>query len=161
MRKDSWIENEQRFHAIITERSLINIISPYFQWDALKLIPTALALGGRFICVESFQETWENLNLARKEMCIEKLKIPRYNRYLTLRHIKYLTEEANLKFCESHFSIHHLSTHFYLTRVLHYLVRPARGKLINNQFVKFMNIGFGPGVGEYAPIQFHAYRNSF
>ncbi|GAB4015031.1 MAG: hypothetical protein Fur0010_13670 [Bdellovibrio sp.] len=145
---------------VITERVLINLLNDFDKSHAFSSIKQALKPQGRLLMSESFIETWKNMNAARKEMRLEPIAQSKQNRYMTYDNLKELTDIgfAELK---SEFSAHHLSTHFYITRIFHHLVRPEGGKLEQTEFVKFFNHALGPGIGEYSPIQFRVFEKMF
>ncbi len=151
------IKQMEPLDVIITERSLINILSWPQQYQALQNIYSALKSGGHFIMVESFREPFENLNQARREMGLENLEVSYQNRYFNHALPKYM-QKIGFHECETHLDKNYLSTHFYLTRVLHPVIRPDKGRLRDNMFVYFFSHVLEPAVGEFSPILFHMYQ---
>ena len=60
---------------------------------------------------------------------------------------------------ESVVSSNYLSTHFFVSRILHQLIRPDGGKVKYSHLVSFMAEGFGPGVGNYSPVLFRSFKS--
>jgi len=142
---------------IITERVLINIFNPNERIMAIENFQNLLNKGGRYILIESFVESWENLNKARKEMVLDLIPQSPQNRYIDEGLIKTMGE---LGFSEINgvFPSNYLSTYFYLTRIFHHLFRPKGGKKEGSEFVKFFNEVLGPSNGNYSPIQFRVFE---
>lgn len=152
MRKDDFFKNNS-FDIIISQRSVINIIGKQKQVAALGNIADALTEHGHYLLSESFYESWANLNHARAEFQMEEIPISKHNLFLTESRLQTLTKA---KMCEYHhdFGRHYLSTHFYLTRVLHPLLKRPGDRAVAPHFVKFLSAGMGPNIGDYCPIQF-------
>jgi ubiquinone/menaquinone biosynthesis C-methylase UbiE len=152
--------NPGKAHIIITERVLINILSWEKRQQAFSNIVRLLHPEGRYIMMESFRVNLENLNRARRENRLAAIKSSNHNQYLTEKEITKFKNQGVLE-VPGFFEKNHLSTHFYIGRVLHHLVRPKGGKVENTEFVNFFNLALPPGVGEYSPILFRVFEKSF
>lgn len=144
----------------ITERVIINLLNDFDKERAFQSIARVLNPQGRYLLCESFVETLLNLNNARREMRLEAIPQSKQNRYMTEDHIKEV-EKTGFTEIIGVLSKHHLSTHFYLTRVFHHIVRPEGGKLEQTEFIRFFNLALGPGVGDYSPIQFRVFEKKY
>ena len=142
---------------IITERVLINIFNPNERMQAIRNLHSLLNKNARYILIESFVESWENLNKARKEMVLDAIPQSAQNRYIDEDLIKNLLEIGFLEI-EGVFPPNYLSTYFYLTRIFHHLFRPKGGRKEGSEFVKFFNEVIGPSKGNYSPIQFRVFE---
>jgi ubiquinone/menaquinone biosynthesis C-methylase UbiE len=148
----------EKVDIIITERVLINIFNPNERILAIKNFYGLLKKGGRYLLIESFVESWENLNKARKEMVLDTIPQSPQNRYIDEDLIKTMVE-IGFSEIKGVFPPNYLSTYFYLTRIFHHLFRPKGGKKEGSEFVKFFNEVIGPSKGNYSPIQFRVFEN--
>ena len=142
---------------IITERVLINIFNPNERVLALKNFYELLNKGGRYLLIESFVESWQNLNHARKEMVLDLIPQSPQNRYIDEELIQSM-KEIGFSEIKGVFPPNYLSTYFYMTRIFHHLFRPQGGKKEGSEFVKFFNEVIGPSKGNYSPIQFRVFE---
>ncbi len=149
----------EKVDMIITERVLINIFNPNERIMAIKNFYNLLNERGRYLLIESFVESWQNLNIARKEMLLDQIPQSPQNRYIDEELIKQMGE---LGFNEMPgiFPPNYLSTYFYLTRIFHHLFRPKGGRKEGSEFVKFFNEAIGPSKGNYSPIQFRIFEKN-
>lgn len=147
----------ESFHAVLTERVLINLMDQADQLAAARQISAALVPGGVYIMVECFEEPMKNLNAARAELLLPPMPPAHHNLYL------------NEDFCQAmasfglvekrgHLPANTLSTHYFNARVLHELVRPENGAIRNTHFVKFFDQALPPAVGNYAPVLFRVFK---
>ncbi len=143
------------YDVIITKRVVINLLRAKEQESALKNIESALNTGGSYLMIESFKEGFNNLQKARLENAFYPLKISQHNRYISLDQLKVF---KNLEKVETNFKSNHLSTHFFIKRVLHPLLRKEGTRVKDTHLANFLIEGFGPGVGEYSPIQFFHFK---
>lgn len=151
--RDPTTFSDAPFDIIYSQRSVINILGKQKQVLSLKNLAHALSDQGHYLLSESFYESWAALNHARFEFKMEEVPISKHNLFLTESRLQTLTK---FKMCEYHHSFgrHHLSTHFYLTRVLHPLLKRPGDRSVAPHFVKFLSQGIGPNIGQYSPIQF-------
>lgn len=147
----------QKVDIIITERVLINIFNPNERIMAIKNFLSLLNKGSRYLLIESFVESWENLNKARKEMVLDTIPQSPQNRYIDEEFIGQMREMGFTEI-KGVFPPNYLSTYFYLTRIFHHLFRPKGGKKEGSEFVKFFNEVIGPSKGNYSPIQFRVFE---
>ncbi|MDH5581916.1 MAG: class I SAM-dependent methyltransferase [Bdellovibrionales bacterium] len=142
---------------IISERVLINILTWKEQYQAFKNISNQLNSGGHFIMIESFQPPLVRLNHARKEFGEAPLPVSYQNRYFNNLLYGYMTKLGFIE-KEGFLEKNYLSTHFYLTRVLHPAIRARKGRLKDTMFVEFFNQALPSAVGDFSPILFHLFQ---
>lgn len=157
--KESFRELGEEFDLIITERVVINLLSWPEQHQAIKNISSLLKDQGRYIMVESFRESWELMNEARKEMGLPPVEQSAHNRFLNEK-VTVALSKLGLKEIPGQKPYNSLSTHFYLTRVFHPSVRPHGGKTKESHFVRFFKAALAPNIGNYSPIQFRVFEKS-
>ena len=148
----------QKFDVILSERSIINILEAGEQKKALHNIADSLVADGMYFQAESYFEPLVNLNRARREMQLPNIEPSKHNRFLREFNIFTLRDHKDLIEIESVIPSNYLSTHFFVSRVLHQLIRPDGGKVKYSHLVDFMVEGFGPGVGSYSPILLRSFR---
>lgn len=146
--------------AVYTERTLINILDWEEQQLALHEIGRVLKPGGYYLMIEGFTDGWINNNKARKECGLPELKVSFHNKYFekkrffqNIKDIFTVLEPSQLGVgWEGLFPTNFLSSHYFISRVLHALI--TKGEHIpNTEFVKFFS--FLPPVGNYSPIQLY------
>ena len=147
------------YDIIYSQRAVINIRGKQKQVLALKNIAESLTDQGHYLLSESFYESWASLNHARAEFQLEEVPISKHNLFLTESRLQTLDK---FKMCEYHhdFGRHHLSTHFYLTRVLHPQLKKQGDRAVAPHFVKFFSEGLGPNIGSYSPLQFRWFEKN-
>lgn len=159
MRDEELLTSLGVFDVVLTERSVINLIGKKQQNLAFKLLSQCLKPNGYYLMAESFRESWLNLNQARKEFLLPEIPISKHNLYLTYGSLKYLSQ-LGLTLSQAPVARHYLSTFFYITRVLHPLLRPEGSQLKSPFFNQFMLNAMPPGCGEFSPIQFCLFQKT-
>lgn len=143
---------------IITERSVINLLSKEEQFCALTNISEILKDKGHYFFSESFEEPRSNINRARKQMNLaEDVKPSKHNLWLNEKDLETLSQNGMTEI-EGVLAKNHLSTHFYITRILHAIALPKGG--IADEFQNFFNQALPPAVGNYSPILFRSFLKS-
>lgn len=152
----------ETFDVVFTERCLINILSWVKQKKALFEIHRVLKKGGVYIMIESFKDGLANLNKARAELSLAKIKEPFHNRYFEKKELMeflknkfeyYMSDDPHLRFEEYQ---NFLSTYYFGSRVLYpSLIKPKEPKY-NTTFVKFFT--HFPSYGNYSPIQMYVVK---
>jgi ubiquinone/menaquinone biosynthesis C-methylase UbiE len=155
--KDQHLFQENSFDIIITERVIINLLSWKQQSLALSNIAYWLKDHGHYLMSESFREPWQELNQARREMAIPEVPISKHNRYLTKNLPKYMNKIGLSLYPSSQLASNFLSTHFYITRVMHPFIKPNGGRKKESHFATFFDQALPAGVGNYSPILFYHY----
>lgn len=142
---------------IITERSVINLLEWEWQRKAFENISHALKPGGHYIMVESFQETWAEMNRARVECGLAEIPISSHNRYLKLGAIDVLAS-LNLRKIAGVESVHGLSSHFFLSRIFQHLFTEGSGRPASERVWQFFGEALPNDTGQYSPILFHVFQ---
>ena len=143
--------------AIICQRVIINLLDPKDQLLALKNIIALAKPGASLLFIETFQRGLDNLNSARAEFSLSPIPPAVHNLPLAERFFESPYLKADYS---SVAKINALSTHFFVSRVLHEIALKATDSAFvrNSHFVNFVSNALPDGVGEYAPLQFHAFR---
>lgn len=144
------------FDIIITERSIINLSSQKQQRMAYQKISKWLKSGGHYLMIESYKEGLANLNHARRESGLEELSASPHNCYLT-KGTEKLLNNVGLKKGSCFLEENYLSTHFFLTRILHPLLMNKGQKVKEGPLVHFFNMAFPGALGDYSPIKLQHY----
>jgi SAM-dependent methyltransferase len=140
---------------LICQRVLINLLSEADSRSALDNIVALVRPQGRLLFIESFTAALLRLNEARAEFGLAPIPPAHHNKYLE----EDFFAHPRLQPCASEPPAprNALSTHYYVTRVLHSALSNAvHGEFKrNSHFVKFLSSALPEGVGDYAPLQFH------
>lgn len=142
---------------IITERVIINILSRKEQYRAIKNIGQMISPGGLYIMIESFLEPLRSLDKAREEMSMEHTRRSPQNKYISEAAVQKVIEN-NFFELEGIMPANYLSTHYYITRVLHKTIRPEGGRVKYTEFEKFFRAALPPSIGNYSPILFRVFE---
>ena len=143
----------------ISQRVLINLLSEDDQVTARNNLVRSASPHGVLIFIECFQTGLDALNAARSEFDLKPLPPAHHNLYLSDEFF----EEAGLAECTDllpESPKNFLSTHYYVTRVLHELALDGRPFVRNSHFVRFMSRALQQNVGEYSPIRAAVFRKS-
>lgn len=145
---------------VVTERSVINLLSKAEQNIAFTNIAAVINNGGHYIFSESFEEPKRNINRARKEMALPDDVAPsKHNLWLSEEDLE-LLPTLGLKEIDTSIPKNYLSTHFYITRVFHPCVLPGGGRAGAGEFQNFFNQALAPAIGNYSPILFRVFAKS-
>lgn len=143
---------------VISQRVLINLLAVEHQTIALNNLvrtvrrPTKGNCGGMMICIEAFQTPLQRLNAVRSEFELSPMPPAHHNLYLEdtfFRHpgLKDVSGKDGLP------PENFLSTHYFVTRVLHPLLLGARPFVRNSEFVRFFSQALAPNVGDFSPLR--------
>lgn len=150
-----------RYDMVVCQRVLINLLEPADQRQGLAELARILRPGGFLLSLEAFEEPLAHLNAARAEFGLSPLPPAHHNRYLSSDFYRaepslvpvtgpLLEPDLPDDFLPSNF----LSTHYFITRVLHPLaLGPDRPFIRNSHFVRFLTSALPHPVGDYAPIK--------
>lgn len=156
IREENFI-SDIKANIVICQRVLINLLDEEHQKNALnniletgkrdrKNIPTLL------IFIEAFQGPLENLNRARDEFELEPIKQAYHNQYLKDDFFDSPGLD-NSAVTLAGFQENFLSSHFYVSRVLHPGIIKSDNFKRNSEFVQFMSNTFKEPVGDYSPLK--------
>ncbi|MCX6718059.1 MAG: class I SAM-dependent methyltransferase [Candidatus Staskawiczbacteria bacterium] len=138
------------FDFVFTERCVINLLNQDDQKKALKNMADALKPGGSLILLEAFDDGFQKLNSARKNLGLEPIAPAYHNLYLDKDFVIGYLKSQNLEFVkESKF----LSSYFFGSRVIYPFFAKAVKKDIkyNTAFSRFFS--FLPSFGNYSQIK--------
>lgn len=149
----------ESFDIIITERVLVNLLSPRQQHKATQEIKKVMNEHSWYLMIESFHQEWRNLNEIREEVKLDPIKISKHNLYLKNKLIRKMLNEGYQEL-EPVLPSNYLSTHFFLSRVFHPMIRGNGHRVNDSKIVQFFNKAFPVGIGEYSPILFRKFTLS-
>ncbi len=139
------------------QRVIINLLDENDQKRALKNIGKIVKNGGIFACLECMKAALDNLNQARAEYDLSPIKPSFHNLYMDeeiFANLGNFQAFKNKNLPKKNF----LSTHYYISRVLHDLTLNSKPFMRNSHFVSFMTKAFSKNIGEYSPIQFFCFK---
>lgn len=148
---------------LICQRVIINLLDIEDQKTALNNIidkvtaPGESGRGGAMLFIEAFTSSLETLNEARSEFDFEPIPPAHHNLYLP----DDFFDHPNLApFARDILASNFLSTHYYVTRVLHPYFTQGKAFKRNSEFVKFFSEALEQNVGDYAPLKLNAFQKS-
>ncbi len=150
--------SEASYDAIICQRVLINLLDPNDQAAGLNNLARSLVPGGYLAVIEAFDAPLKNLNTARAEFGLPPLPPAHHNQYLsdTIFENEKSLESVNDPELPENF----LSTHYFVSRVLHPLALADRPFVRNSHFVSFLSQALQPAAGDYSPVRGRILRKS-
>ena len=142
------------FDLVLAERVIINLLDPAQQVAAFGEVARVLRPGGLFTAIEGFKAGLENLNRARADFLLPPIPEPAVNNWFT---------EERWQLCLAHrfrpiapsaqlAPTNFLSSHYFMTRFFHDVIRPVGGKLRNTEMAFFFAAAL-PAVGDYSPLR--------
>lgn len=148
-----------QFDVIISERVIINILDRKDQYLACHLVLKRLKKRGSFLLSESFKEPLQNLNEARRDFGLTPILESEHNDYLSEKFWEKLCQKEGLIEVPPHTPSNFLSTHFFLTRIVHEGLRSLarnsndlRPKF--SYLLAFFEAAIPPGILNFSPILF-------
>ncbi|MBY0516373.1 MAG: class I SAM-dependent methyltransferase [Bacteriovoracaceae bacterium] len=153
---DMRVAQEHKAHIVISERSVVNLLT----WEEQKLALTQISQwvrpGGFYLMVESFHEPWIKLNDARRENNLPEIPVSPHNRYLREACLETLAK-LGLREVEGIEPKNALSSHFFLSRIFQHLLksdsRPGLEKIWSA-----LAEGLKDNFGDFSPILFRVFR---
>ena len=142
---------------IVCQRVLINLLDSRDQASSLSNLSQALNQGGYLIIIEAFNTGLQNLNLCREELGLNLIPPAHHNLYLN---DDFFDLSADLDELETSFGPHILSTHYFVSRVLHDVALAATDASFvrNSLFTKFFDDALPLGVGNFSPLQCRLFK---
>lgn len=148
---------------LICQRVIINLLSEEDQYLALDNIIKAVAPknaqqnGGKLLFIESFKSALANLNKARDEFELPPISPAHHNLYLPdnffdRSDIRPFVRDGSLS------PPNFLSTHYFVSRVLHPILTSGKPSQRNTEFVRFFSLALNQFVGDYAPLKLHMFE---
>jgi len=137
-----------QYDLIFTERCLQNIMDWELQKAALSNIARALKPNGKFVMLESFTDSFANLNAARRELALSEIPVPYHNLPFDPELVKeHLATELSFEHenrC--------LSGYYFGTRLLYPAMLPAGQEPVNSSIIKDYFVSF-PNGGDFSPMK--------
>ncbi|MGH7001640.1 MAG: class I SAM-dependent methyltransferase, partial [Stellaceae bacterium] len=146
----------QKFGCIVCQRVLINLLDPRDQKMALDNLVAATKPGGHLIFIEAFTSGLGRLNTAREEFGLPPLPAAEHNLYLP---DDFFMDASLTPFSPPgwHVSPNELSTHYFVSRVLHPALLGTRPFVRNSEFVRFFSEALPPAIGDYTQLRILAF----
>ena len=141
---------------LICQRVLINLLESEDQKKALENLVRSVKKGGMLLFFEAFDAALGNLNTARMEFDIPAMEPAHHNLYLAegfFNHSGLEPYPSVPELAPANF----LSTHYFVTRVLHPIFLQDRPFKRNSEFVKFFTQALKENIGDYAPLKLLAF----
>lgn len=148
---------------LICQRVLINLLDAEDQQLALQNIINAVRTSstapGALLFIECFASSLANLNEARSEFDLAPISAAHHNLYLT---DDFFDIDALIPFDASADlpPANFLSTHYYVTRVLHPTMTENKRFKRNSEFVRFFTNALKDHIGDYSPLKFCAFEKA-
>jgi len=146
---------------LICQRVIINLLDSDDQSVARRNIhnsvvsPVDNGCGGFILFIEAFSSALENLNEARAEFDFGPIPPAHHNQYLP---DDFFDHPHLAPFARDVLQPNFLSTHYYVTRVLHPHFTRGKSFKRNSEFVKFFSEALHKNVGDYAPLKLYAFQ---
>lgn len=153
------------FDVVIAERVIINLKDPGHQRAAYAEVRRVTKKGGHAIVLEGFEKALLNMNEARKEFGLSEIPMPSQNRWYKEGELEewikgkfeIVTSANGEKLTPRHF----LSSHYFMSRVVHAMFTHLRQNCPdgfkpeerNSHFAHFFGRIMEPH-GEYGPVQY-------
>lgn len=143
-----------QYDILICQRVLINLLEKKHQAQALKNLIGLMKKNGVMIFIEAFKSNLNNLNDARKEFGLEVLPPAHHNLYLEDNFFK----NSLIKLYDNS-SENKLSTHYFLSRVIHPVFLKSGGLELkrNSHFVSFFSQALPDSIGNYSILKMLAF----
>jgi SAM-dependent methyltransferase len=150
---------------LICQRVLINLLEPNDQNKALGNLVEAVKsphnanAGGVLLFIEAFSSSLDRLNEARAEFDLPAIGPAHHNLYLQ---DGFFNIPMLRTYQSDGFSVppNFLSTHYFVTRVLHPIFIKDKPFKRNSEFIKFFTQALRQNVGDYSPLKLLAFERS-
>lgn len=141
------------FDIVLSERGIINVLDEEKQIEAYAEVARVLRPGGKAALIEAFKEPLENLNRARAEFLLPPIKEPSFNNWYTKERWRWFLDQGFEEFQDPHGPpSNFLSSHYFVSRMIHDVLRPEGAPLRNTEFAKFFSEALPP-TGDYSPVK--------
>lgn len=142
---------------IISQRVIINLLDELDQKYAVENMLDCVNRGGYLIFLEAFQSGLNTLNLCRSELGLSQIPPAHHNLYLK---DSFFDQFDAIEEIETEYGPHILSTHYFISRVLHDLALAATSSKYsrNSLFVHFFDELLPLGIGRFSPIKCLLFR---
>jgi len=161
IRNENFIES--KVDILICQRVIMNLLAEEDQHLALDNIIRAVASanthqeGGKLLFIEGFKSSLANLNKARNEFDLQPISPAYHNLYLSDNFfdrpdIRPFVRDGSL------FPSNFLSTHYFVSRVLHPILISGKPFKRNTEFVRFFSLALNQFVGDYSPLKLYMFE---
>ena len=142
---------------IVSQRVLINLLSIKDQEKAILNLIASIQEGGYIIFIEAFNSGLKNLNDCRKELGMIEIPPAHHNLYLD---DDFFDQFKEIEKVETELKENALSTHYFISRVLHDLALTANNANFtrNSMFVNFFDTALPAGIGNFSPLKFLVFK---
>lgn len=143
---------------LICQRVLINLLNEADQKSALRNAVNVVSPKGTLLFIEAFSSSLAKLNEARAEFELTPIPPAHHNLYLAddFFEIAELKPLRNDQLPPPNF----LSTHYFVTRVLHPLYLGNKPLKRNSEFVRFFSQSLKENVGDYSPLRLYMFEKA-
>jgi len=154
--RDPEFAEKESVDILICQRVLINLLDEADQKAALRNLVNVVAPRGTLLFIEAFSSALANLNEARGEFELTAIPPAHHNQYLPddFFEIPRLKLWTNERLPPRNF----LSTHYFVTRVLHPLHLGDKSLKRNSEFVRFFSQALKENVGDYSPLRLYMFE---
>jgi SAM-dependent methyltransferase len=156
--RDAGFAGVETFDFLVCQRVLINLLDAGDQARALDNIVRAVRPGGVLVFIEAFQSALDLLNAARGEF--DLAPIPPAHHNLNLADSFFDRPDLAPVISGGVPPSNFLSTHYFVSRVLHPLLLGDRKFKRNAEFTRFFSEALRPAVGDYSPLRLHVFRRA-
>src|SRR5487761_72346 len=154
--RNSKFASGRKFNVIICQRVLINLLDLHDQRAALDNLVAATEPGGHLIFIEAFTSGLSRLNTARDEFGLPPLPPAEHNLYLP---DDFFMDASLTPFSSPEWQVspNELSTHYFVSRVLHPALLGSRPFVRNSEFVRFFSEALPPAIGDCTQLRILAF----
>lgn len=145
------------FDVLICQRVLINLLEPSDQRQALQNVIASVRPGGYLLFIEAFTTPLAELNEAREELELDPIEPAHHNLYLEDDFFE-VDELEPFEHESWSFAPNHLSTHYFISRAFEPGLTRGRPFKRNSKVMTFFSSALPQAVGNFAPLQIHAFR---
>ena len=143
---------------LVCQRVLINLLDIEDQKLALNNIVELVPSHSTLLFIEGFESSLERLNEARSEFDLSPIPQAYLNLFLSDDFFN-KTRLKDFVINDSIMSENFLSTHYYVTRIIHEILTPENKAFKrNSEFVKFFTKALKQNTGDYAPLKLFTFK---
>lgn len=142
----------------IVQRVLINLLDPDHQRQALCNLIDVMQPGGHILFIEGFQSGLDALNAARSEFELKAVPPAKHNLMLPDDFFERELELSPFAMEKGKIARNFLSTHYFVTRVLHEIALNGRAFTRNSMFAQFMSQALAQNIGDFSPVKAMAFE---
>ena len=137
---------------LVSQRVLINLLDSGDQKAAVDNLVRCVNKGGYLIVIEAFSSGLNYLNQCRDELGLPKIPPAHHNLYLS---DDFFSQFPELSEVRTEYGPDMLSTHYFITRVLHDVaIAATKSRFVRNSlFVKFFDEALPLGIGQFSPLK--------